>query len=154
MTNEEVDKMARALLVMPLEPVPTLHGHIPVATTMALARRVVGLLGCMKGLDIEASEFGELEERATAEIGEILARERVLKGRVAGLQSKVAEAEAHLRLECSCCGGTAAEWFVTDGDSLLCGCDGAISCCSETYPYATADDCKCGGDGRPKEIKG
>lgn len=52
-----------------------------------------------------------------------------------------------LRIECPCCGDEA--WIgqdgdmVEDGQPLLCGCQGHISCDSETEPYAVADNCRC-----------
>lgn len=73
-----------------------------------------------------------------------------LRARVEVLDAKVADAVACFEIECPCCGQVAASWYVIDGDDLECGCDGQISCCSETYPYASADDCGCGGNGYPK----
>lgn len=47
---EDVDKIARDL------PTVCLHGHIPTATTMALAARVVELLDRVRGLEMDLSE--------------------------------------------------------------------------------------------------
>lgn len=153
MTNDEIDKLARDM------PGLTLHGHIPVETTMALARRVVELLS-------ERDELAERQDPITYAFDEcsklidgddgwqypaqmIRTVKSVIEERDKA-EARVAEAEDGLRLECPCCGQAAAEWFVTDGDSLLCGCDGTISCCSESYPYANVDGCECGGNGYPK----
>ena len=52
------------------------------------------------------------------------------------------------RIECPCCGDDA--WIgeagddVTDGQALLCGCVGHISCDTESDPYVSGTgDCDC-----------
>ncbi len=53
-------------------------------------------------------------------------------------------------LECPCCGDVGAvpdsRELYWDGQSLLCGCEGSISCDSETEPWINAD-CRCDGHG-------
>jgi hypothetical protein len=100
-------------------------------------------------------EWRELVSETTSELAydampALLDEVAELRARVAELEAKLADAVACFEIECPCCGQIAASWAVSDGDSLECGCDGQISCCSETYPYASADDCGCGGDGYPK----
>lgn len=68
----------------------------------------------------------------------------------AALRSRVEEAIECFTIECDCCGGVAASWAASDGDSLECGCTGSISACSEISPWANAEDCECGGKGYPK----
>ena len=50
-------------------------------------------------------------------------------------------------IECPCCGDDAAygmdDELVTDGQPLLCGCRGHISCDTESEPDVFIDDCKC-----------
>lgn len=76
-----------------------------------------------------------------------------LEARVADLEAELEELKAASRIECPCCGKTAAEGMVSDGDALLCGCDGAISVDGEYAPYANAYDCECGGyDGKRVEV--
>lgn len=76
-----------------------------------------------------------------------------LVSEVERLRVKVREAKACFEIECPCCGQLAASWAASDGDDLECGCDGQISACSETAPYANAYDCDCGGKGRPPTPK-
>lgn len=57
------------------------------------------------------------------------------------------DTRAPLTLECSCCCDDA--WvghegdLIEDGTPLLCGCQGSISCDSETEPWVNQDDCDC-----------
>lgn len=58
MTTEEVDEFAREL------PSLTLHGALPVATTMALALRVTDLLEKVEKLEAMVKLCKELQEKA------------------------------------------------------------------------------------------
>lgn len=53
-------------------------------------------------------------------------------------------------LECPCCGDIGAvadvEGYYTDGQELICGCDGQVSCDVETDAYINIHDCECGDD--------
>ncbi len=53
-------------------------------------------------------------------------------------------------LECPCCGDAGAvpnaRGLYWDGQPLLCGCYGSVSCDSETDPWIN-DNCSCAGDG-------
>jgi hypothetical protein len=114
--------------------------------------------GLIEPVAHEASQRkGEIQARLDELVSKLSERRRSnceecgrLTARVAELEAKVADARRCFEIECPCCGQLAATWAVSDGDSLECGCDGQISCCSETYPYANADGCECGGDGYPK----
>lgn len=46
-------------------------------------------------------------------------------------------------IECPCCGDVAGVGLVEDGQALLCGCEGHLSCDSESEAYAWADECAC-----------
>jgi len=51
-------------------------------------------------------------------------------------------------LECPCCGEEGAECdkdgLFTDGQALICGCVGIVTCDSENEPEINAYDCECG----------
>jgi hypothetical protein len=50
-------------------------------------------------------------------------------------------------IECPCCGDVGAEadkdGYFFDGQDLVCGCAGGVSCDSETEPYISIDECDC-----------
>ena len=50
-------------------------------------------------------------------------------------------------LECPCCGNEGAEadkdGLFTDGQPLICGCTGCVTCDSENEPEINAYDCGC-----------
>lgn len=51
-------------------------------------------------------------------------------------------------LYCDCCGADGAvsdaRGYFFDGQPLICGCDGHVSCDAETDPYIyTSDECRC-----------
>ena len=56
--------------------------------------------------------------------------------------------EASQYLECPCCGEEGAEadedGLFTDGQPLICGCAGCVTCDSENEPEVNAYDCECG----------
>jgi hypothetical protein len=57
------------------------------------------------------------------------------------------EKPSTVSIGCPCCGDDA--WIgqpgdeIFDGQALLCGCGGHISCDSETTPYVNVDSCDC-----------
>lgn len=57
-------------------------------------------------------------------------------------------------LDCPCCGGEGAEadakGYFSDGQPLICGCKGHVTCDSETEPYVWADDCDVDHDSEGK----
>ncbi len=61
----------------------------------------------------------------------------------------MAGSECVTELECPCCGDTGAvaeddHGMFFDGQGLVCGCAGLVSCDAETDPYvAVDDDCPC-----------
>lgn len=59
---------------------------------------------------------------------------------------RLAQFENAFDLECPCCGDVGALWPQLDGDPLICGCKGHVSCDAEEPPYINADDCGCNGD--------
>lgn len=50
-------------------------------------------------------------------------------------------------IECTCCGDIGAvsnaEGYYYDGQKLVCGCVGAVSCDAETEPYISIFECDC-----------
>lgn len=50
-------------------------------------------------------------------------------------------------LDCHCCGDIGAvadaDGMFFDGQALICGCKGHVSCDLETEPYISTDDCAC-----------
>jgi hypothetical protein len=50
-------------------------------------------------------------------------------------------------LECPCCGEEGSEadadGLFTDGQPLICGCDGWVTCDSENEPEISVSDCEC-----------
>lgn len=55
---------------------------------------------------------------------------------------------AKTEIECPCCGDVGAEsdaaGLYYDGQELICGCRGWVSCDSETEPFINSYDCACG----------
>lgn len=80
----DIDKTARDL------PRMCLHGRIPTATTMALAARVVELLGRVEGLEQEKTGW-DADEKAMTENAALLNEDRRI------LHARLAELEAQLR---------------------------------------------------------
>lgn len=54
-------------------------------------------------------------------------------------------------LDCPCCGDVGAladaDGYFVDGQALVCGCNGIVSCDSETEPAVSVDDCDCQEEG-------
>lgn len=68
---------------------------------------------------------------------------KLFESRDATAELEKGEGEKSSRIECPCCGGTAATGLVEDGQPLACGCSGMISLDAETEPYAILDDEPC-----------
>jgi hypothetical protein len=82
-------------------------------------------------------------ETEIARLRAILGRERELDKR----RQPPSRVERVRYLECPCCGEEGAEadkdGMFTDGQPLICGCDGNVTCDNENEPEINAYDCVC-----------